>query len=90
VALGEEPCDVRLRGVRREAAERNLVGLAAIARRQRQVEVARGDPRILEEHLVEVAEAKQEDRVAVLGLDAEILREEVRLPVQTRFRFFAM
>jgi hypothetical protein len=90
VALREEPRDVRLRGMRREAAERDLVGLAAIPRREGQVEVAGGDPRVLEEHLVEIAETEQQDRVAVLGLDAEILREEVRLPVQTRFRFFAM
>jgi len=76
VAGGEEPRDVRLRGVDGKAAERNLVGVAAVPRRERQVERPRRDLGVVEEHLVEVAEAKKEDRPLVLCLDAGVLREK--------------
>src|SRR5438094_5333659 len=76
VALAQQARDVRLRRVRREAAERHLVRVAAVPRRQREIEVARGGRGVLEEHLVEVAEAEEEDGPAVLRLDAEILGEE--------------
>jgi hypothetical protein len=80
VSRREESRDVWLCGVRREAAERDLVGVAAIARRERQVEVARRDLGVGEKHLVEVAQAEEEDRALMLRLDAEILREEPALP----------
>src|SRR5439155_23580577 len=76
VALGQEAGDVRLRRVRREAAETHLVRVAAVPRRQREIEVARGGRGVLEEHLVEVAQAEEVDGPAVLRLDAEVLREE--------------
>src|SRR5207244_4568620 len=76
VALGVDARDVGLRRARREAAQGNLVRVAAVPRRERQIEVPRGHLGVREEHLVEVAEAEEEDRLAVLRLDAEILREE--------------
>ena len=68
-------------------AERRLVGLAAVAGRQRQVADARRRHGVVEEHLVEVAEPEEEDGVLVLRLDAEVLREQ--RASHTRFFFFA-
>jgi hypothetical protein len=87
VAGGEEPRDVRLARVRREPAERHLVRLAAVPGRQRQVADARRRDRIVEEHLVEVPEAEEEDGVPMLRLDAEVLLEQ--RASHTRFFFFA-
>src|SRR5262249_51077314 len=82
----QQPGDVRLRGVRGEAAQRDLVRVAAVPRRERQVENGGAGARVLEEHLVEVAEPEEQDGVAVLRLDAQVLCEE-RAP-HTRLRFF--
>ena len=84
----EKPRHVRLGRVRRESAQRHLVRRAAIARRERQIEHARRDARVVEEHLVEVAEPEEEDRALVLRLDAQVLCEEGA--PHTRLRFFAM
>src|SRR5262249_61748927 len=59
-----------------DPAERPLVGSARVPRRERQVERPRGDLGVVEEHLVETAEAKEQDRALVLGLDAGVLREQ--------------
>ncbi len=86
VSRGQEARDVRLRRVRWEAAQRHLVRVAAVASGQREIEDRGAGARILEEHLVEVAEPEEEDGVAVLRLDAQVLCEE-RAP-HTRLRFF--
>src|SRR2546426_660598 len=51
-------------------------GIAAVAGGERQVENARRGLGVLEEHLVKVAEPEEEDRLAVLPLDAEVLRDQ--------------
>ena len=85
MARRQQPGDVWLRGVRREPAERDLVGIAAVARRQRQVEDGRRRLGVLEEHLVEVAEPEQQDRGLVLRLDAKVLRDQrARPPLHLR------
>ncbi len=45
-------------------------------RGQLNIEDARANFRILEEHLVEIAEAKKQDRVGDLLLDVQVLRDE--------------
>ncbi len=54
----------------RHAAQRHAI---LGARGQLYIEHARADLGVLEQHLVEVAEAKEQDRVGHLLLDAEVL-----------------
>ena len=70
--------DVTVSGVIRHAAHRRFVILTFVARGQDEVEQRRGFFRVLEEHLVEVAEAVEEDGVGDLPLDLEILLEHRR------------
>ena len=65
--------DVRLRGMVRHAAQRDAV---LVARGELDVEHARADFGVLEEHLVKVAEAEKQDRVGHALLDAQVLRDE--------------
>ena len=79
VAGGEQAGDVGLARVRREAAQRHLVRLAAVACRERQVADARRHLGVVEEHLVEVAQPEEQDGVLMLRLDAEVLGRAARL-----------
>ncbi len=54
----------------RHAAQRHAI---LGARGKLDIEHARADLGVLEQHLVEVAEAKEQDRVGHLLLDAEVL-----------------
>jgi hypothetical protein len=74
-----EPRDVAARRVVRDAAHRHRVVLALVARGEGQVEQARREHGVLEEHLVEVAEAEEDDRVGILVLDVEELPHERRV-----------
>ena len=65
-------------GVVRHAAHRRLVLLPLVPRGEDEVEQRRGLLGVLEEHLVEVAEPIEEDRVGDLSLDLEILLEHRR------------
>ena len=69
-------------GVMGHAAHRDRRALAVFrARGERQIERARGHERVFVEHLVEIAHAKKQDRVAILLLRIEILphgRRDVR------------
>jgi hypothetical protein len=75
VALGDQAGDVRLRAVIGHAAHGGLVllRLAAIPRRQGEIQFAGGDVRVLLEHLIEVAQAEKQQAVRVLFLDFPIL-----------------
>ena len=75
VALGDQARDVGVARMIGNAAHRRLIlrRLAAVAGRQRQVKLARGELSILVEHLVEVAQAEKEDRILILFLDLQIL-----------------
>ena len=57
----------------RDAAQRHAV---LGARGELDIEDARADLGVLEKHLVEVAEAKEQDRVGHLLLDAQVLRDQ--------------
>ena len=79
VALAHEPGEVAVDGVKRHAAHRNRpAGRVLRSRGQRQVERARRDQRVLEEHLVEVAHAKEHDGVAILPLGVVVLAHRGR------------
>ena len=75
VALGDQAGDVGVARMVGDAAHRCLIlrRLAAVAGRQRQIELARGELGILVEHLIEVAQAEKEDRILILFLDLQIL-----------------
>ena len=75
VALGDQARDVGVARMVGDAAHRRLIlrRLAAVAGRQRQIKLARGELGILVEHLIEVAQAEKEDRILILLLDLQIL-----------------
>ena len=75
VALGDETGDVSVARMVGDAAHRRLIlrRLAAVAGRQREVQLARGELGVLVEHLIEVAQAEKEDRILILFLDLQIL-----------------
>ena len=75
VALGDELGDVLLRAVVRHAAHRRalVLGLAAVARRERKAELARAEDRVIVEHLVKIAQPVKEQAIGMLGLDGVIL-----------------
>ena len=75
VALGDQPRDVRLGGVVRHAAHGGTLGLGLVpvAGGQGQAQLLRGELGVLVEHLIEVAEAEEEEAIGVLGLDRQIL-----------------
>ena len=70
VALGDEPGDVCLAGVVRHAAHGRLLvlGFAAVAGGERELELARGSYGVLVEHLIEVAETEEQQAVLMLFL----------------------
>jgi hypothetical protein len=60
--------------MKRDAAHRDAVAARILrARGQREIEGARPHERVLIEHLVEVAHAEEDDRVAVLALRVQVL-----------------
>ncbi len=65
-------------GVVRNPAHRDGVFLPLVARRERQVEDAGHVDRVFIEHLVEVAEAEEQDGVRIPRLDLEVLAHERR------------
>jgi hypothetical protein len=57
----------------RHAGHGDLVGLTAVAAGERQLEQLRRDDRVLPEHLVEIAQAKENDGVGVRALGRRVL-----------------
>src|SRR5258708_694782 len=70
--------DVAVRRVVGNAAHRRLMLLPLAPRRQNEIEEGRRFLGVVEEHLVEVAEAVEEDGVGDLPLDLEVLLEHRR------------
>ena len=66
-------------GVMGHAAHGHRVLFALVAAGERQIERARHHHRVVEEHLVEVAEAEEEDAVGVAAFDLEILPHQRRV-----------
>ena len=75
VAVCDQAGDVALGGMEGNAAHRRalVLRLAAVAGRQREVELFGRDQGVLVEHLIEVAQAKEEQTVRVLLMDFQIL-----------------
>ena len=69
----EQLGDIGFGGMVRHAAQRHAV---LGARGELDIEHARADLGVLEQHLVEVAEAKEQDRVGHLLLDAQVLCDQ--------------
>ena len=76
VALGDQAADVRLGRVVRHAAHGRALGGVfdvAVARREREVELARGKARIVVEHLIKIAQPEKQQAVGIALLDLVIL-----------------
>ncbi len=78
VPLRNQPLQVFIGRPHRHAAHRNVLALMLTALGERDPERARGDFRVLEEQLVEIPHAVEQEAVGVRGLDLEILRHHRR------------
>ena len=74
----DEPREIRLEGVLRDPAHRRLDVAVLVARGEHEAEKGRRDLRVLEEHLVEVPEAVEKDRVPRFPLQCPVLLEHGR------------
>jgi hypothetical protein len=74
----EQTGDVAVRRVVGHARHRDLVGLAAVTRRQRELEELRAQHRVLPEHLVEVPHPEEDDRVRIGTLGGSVLLHDRR------------
>ena len=68
-----QPTEIYVRFMERHAAHGGAAPLAAVAPRQRQFKDAGRRDRVLEEHLIKVAETVKEDIIRVLVFDGKIL-----------------
>ena len=66
-------CYIRGNGVVRDTAERNFVAAPLVAGGKGDVEDARGDKCVIQEHLVKIPHAEKKDRIRVSGLDLQVL-----------------
>ena len=73
VALGDEPGHIAFVAVEGHAAHGGPLFQPALLAGQRQIQLPRGGQRIIEEHLVKVADAVEQDLVLVLIFDFQIL-----------------
>ncbi len=73
MALRDQLLQIVVGGVDRHAAHRNVLALVLAALRQRDAERAAGDLRVLEEQLVEVAHAVEQQRIGIRPLDLDEL-----------------
>ena len=74
----QEPAHVGVALVPRDPAHRDRLGILLVARREREAEQGRPPHGVLEEHLVEVTEAEEQEGVGILFLDARVLPHERR------------
>src|SRR5260370_34947885 len=72
-ARADQARDIAFGGVIRNAAHGNGLALFAVARGERDLQLARGDDRVFVEQFVEIAEAEEQQRVRVARLDGVIL-----------------
>ena len=77
-ALADQLGDVALGRVVGHAAHGNGDALFLVARGQRDLQLARRDDGVLEKQLVEVAQAKKQQRVGMLFLDGSVLPHQRR------------
>ncbi len=69
----DQPRDVTFGGVVRNAAHRNGLALFAIPRSERDLQFSRGYDRVFIKKFVEIAQAKEQQRMRVARLDGVIL-----------------
>ena len=72
-AGADEPGDVGVHGVIRNAAHGDRLALFAIARGESDLELARGDHGVFIEKFVEIAETEEEEGVGIARLDGVVL-----------------
>ena len=73
VAGLDQPGDVRGGGVKRDAAEGDVVPAPPGARGQGNIQDAGSEQRVVQKHLVKVAHAEEEDRIGIARFDLQIL-----------------
>ena len=77
-ALGDQTLEIVVGGMDRHAAHGNVLAKMLAALGERDAERARGEGRIVEEQLVEVAHAIEQEAVGVGRLDLQVLRHHGR------------
>ena len=82
----EQAGDVFIHGLYGDAREGNVPLSAVVPRGEGESQQAAPLLRVLEEHLVEVADAEEEERIGVARLDVEILPDERRVRLRARGR----
>ena len=65
--------DIRLAAVKRHATKRNFRFCALVSRRQGDIENARRNHSVFHEHFIEIAKAKEENRIRIFRLDLQVL-----------------
>ena len=75
----DQPRQIALDRMHRHTGHHDRLTRALPARRQRDVEQAVGLARVVEEDLVEVAHAEEQQRLRMLGLQAQVLRHHRRV-----------
>ena len=78
MTLGDETLEIVVSRAHRHAAHRNVLALMLAALGERDAERARGDLGVLEEQLVEIAHAVEQEAIGVRRLDLEILGDHWR------------
>ena len=73
LALADQPCEIGIEGDRGYTRHRDGRAGRGTALGERDVEQLGGAPRVLVEHLVEIAHAIEQEHVRVLRLDAQVL-----------------
>ena len=84
VALGDQALEVVVSGAHRHAAHRDVLALMFAPLGERDAERARGDLSVLEEQLVEIAHAVEQQAVFVGRLNLQKLRHHRRGAVEDR------
>ena len=78
VSEAQQPRDVGVALMPGHAAHRDRLGILPVARGEGETEELGSPDGVLEEHLVEVAQPEEQERVRMLGLDARVLLHERR------------
>ena len=73
ISLGHQAGDIGFAGMEGYAAHRRPFLLPAVLAREHQLEFLRRDLRVVEKHLIEVAQPEKQQALGMLGFDLEIL-----------------
>ena len=86
MAFGDQLGDVGIGGVRRHAAHRNGLAFFLVASGECDLQVPRGDDRVVKEQLVEIPQPEHQQGVGNFGLDGVVLPHQ-RLNFALRMGF---